>query len=82
MKSRIRLVAHVARMGEMRYACSIFVEKSERRRPLGKHSHRWEDNIIINFRKIVWEIVDWIHLIQDRDKWRAPVNIILNLRVP
>jgi len=43
---------------------------------------RWEDNIRMNLTKLGWEIVDWIHLSQERDEWRALVNIVMNLWVP
>jgi hypothetical protein len=43
--------------------------------------HRWEDNIRMDIREIGWEAVDWIHLTQDRDKWRALVNTIMNVGV-
>jgi hypothetical protein len=56
--------------------------KSEGKRPLGSLRRRWEDNIRIDHRKIGWEIVDWMHLAQDTDQWRALVNTVLNLRVP
>jgi hypothetical protein len=43
---------------------------------------RWEDNIRMYLREIGWEGVYWIHLAQDRDRWRAVVNTITNRRVP
>jgi hypothetical protein len=43
---------------------------------------RWEDNIKMGLREIGFGYVDWIHLAQDRDWWRAPVNTAMNLRVP
>jgi hypothetical protein len=58
-----------------------FVSKSEGKRPLGISSHRWED-IRMDIKDIGWEGVDWIHLTQDRDQWRAIVNTVMNLRVP
>jgi hypothetical protein len=63
IKWRMRWAGHVACMREMRIA---YVGKPERRRPLGRHRHRWEDNIKMNLREIGWEVVDWMDLTQDR----------------
>jgi hypothetical protein len=83
IKSRImRWAGHVARMGEMKNAYKILVGKSEVKIPLGRPRRRWKDNIRMNLREIVWEVVGWIHLSQDRDQWRAVVNTIMNLWVP
>jgi hypothetical protein len=68
--------------GEMKNACDISVVKSERERLLGSCTRRWEDNIKMDLREIGWKGVDWVNLDQDRDKWRAFVNAIMNLRVP
>jgi hypothetical protein len=51
------------------------------KRPLGRPRRRWENNIKIE-REIGWGGVDWIHLAQDRDQWRALVKTVMNLRVP
>jgi hypothetical protein len=69
-------------MGEVRGAYNILVGRSEWRRPLGRPRHRWEDNIKIDLREIVFGDMDWIHWAQDRDRWRAVVNTVMNLRVP
>jgi hypothetical protein len=58
------------------------VGKSERRRPLGKPRCRWLDNIRMDLVEVGWGDVDWIGLAQDRDRLRALVNSVLNLRVP
>jgi hypothetical protein len=79
---RMRWAGHVARMGEVRGAYNILVGKSEGRRPLGRPRRRWEDNIKIDLREIGFGDVDWIHVAQDRDRWRALVNTMMNLRVP
>jgi hypothetical protein len=73
---------HVARMGEKRNAYRLLVGKPEGKRPLGRPRHRWVDNIKIDLVEIGWGGVDWIALTQDREKWRALVNAIMNLRVP
>jgi hypothetical protein len=79
---RMRWTGHVARMGEKRNAYRLLVGKPEGRRPLGRPRHRWLDNIRMDLAKVGWGDVDWIGLAQDRDKWRALVNSVLNLRVP
>jgi hypothetical protein len=58
------------------------VGKPEGKRPLGRPKHRWVDNIKMGLLEIGWGGVDWIGLAQDRDKWRALVNAVMNLRVP
>jgi hypothetical protein len=79
---RMRWTGHVARMGEVRGACKILVGRPEGRRPLGRPKRRWEDNIKMDIREIGFANVDWIHWAQDRDRWRAVVNTVMNLRVP
>jgi ribosome biogenesis protein Nip4 len=69
-------------MGEVRGAYNILVARPERRRPLGRPRRRWEDNIKMDLREIGFGDVDWIHCVQDRDRWRALVNTVMNLRVP
>jgi hypothetical protein len=79
---RMRLTGHVARRGEVRGAYNIFVGRPEGRRPLGRPRHRWEDNIKMDLGEIGFGGVDLIHWAQDRDRWRALVNTVMNLRVP
>jgi hypothetical protein len=69
-------------MGEKRNAYRILVGKPEGKGPLGRPRHRWEDNIRMDLREIVWGGMDWIDLAQDRDQWRALMNTVMNLRVP
>jgi hypothetical protein len=69
-------------MGERRGAYRALVGKPEGRRPLGRPRRRWEDNIKMNLREVGWGGMDWINLAQDRDRWRALVNAVMNLRVP
>jgi hypothetical protein len=78
---RMRWVGHVARMGEERGVCRVLVGKPDGKRPLGRPRRRWEDNIKIDLQEVGCGGVDWIGLAQDRDRWRALVNAILNLRV-
>jgi hypothetical protein len=67
--------------GEKRDAYRILVGRSEGRRPLGRPRRRWEDNIKTYLQDVRWGM-DWIELGQDRDRWRALVNAVTNLRVP
>jgi hypothetical protein len=60
----------------------LLVGKPEGRRPLRRSSRRWLDNIRIDLVEVRWDDVDWICLAKDRDRWRALVNSVLNLRVP
>jgi hypothetical protein len=78
---RMRWAGHVARMGEVRGAYNILVGRPEGRRPLVRPRRRWED-IKMDLREIGFGDVDWIHLAQDRDRWWALVNMVMNLRVP
>jgi hypothetical protein len=78
----MRWAGHVALMGEVRGAYNILVGRPEGRRPLGRPRRRWEDNIKMASRKIGFGDVDWINLAQDRDRWWALVNTVMNLRVP
>jgi hypothetical protein len=79
---RIGWAAHVARMGEVRSTYNILVGMPEGRRPLGRPRRRWEDNIKMDLREIGFGDMDWIHWAQDRDRWRALVNTVMNFRVP
>jgi hypothetical protein len=78
---RMKWVGHVARMGEGRNVYRVLVGKPEGKRPLGRQRCRWEDLIRMDLREIGWGGVQWIHLAQDRDRWRAVVNAVMNLRV-
>jgi hypothetical protein len=78
----VRWAEHVARMWEKRNADRLLVGKPEGRRLLGRPRRRCLDNIRMDRLEVGWGGVDWIRLAQDRDRWRALVNSVLNLRVP
>jgi len=68
-------------MGEGRGVHRVLVGKPEGKRPLGKPRRRWEDNIKMDLREVGGG-GDWMELAQVRDRWRALVNTVMNLRVP
>jgi hypothetical protein len=78
----MRWAGHVARIGGKRNAYRLLVGKPERRRPPGRPRRRRLDKIGMNLVEVGWGDVDWIGLAQDRNRWRALVNSVLNLRVP
>jgi hypothetical protein len=70
-------------MGEKRNSCRLLVANPEGKRPLGRPRRRWVDNNIrMDLGEVGWGDVDWIGLAQDRNRWIAVVNSVLNLRVP
>jgi hypothetical protein len=68
-------------MGEERNAYRLLVGKPEGKRPLGRPRGRWVDNIRMDLGEVGWGGEDWIGLAQDRDRWRALVNVVMNLWV-
>jgi hypothetical protein len=79
---RMRLAGHVARIVEGSGVYWVFVLKPEEKKPLGTARCRWEDNIKMDLQEVGCGSMDWIGLAQDRDRWRALVNVVMNLRVP
>jgi hypothetical protein len=78
---RMMWAGHVARMGEGRNVYRVLVGKPKGKRPLERPRHRWEDGIKMDLREIGWGGVEWIHMAQDRDRWQAVMNMVMNLRV-
>jgi hypothetical protein len=78
---RIGWVGHVARMGESRDLYRVLVGKPQGKRPLGRPRHRWEDNIKMDLQEVGSGVMEWIDLAQDRDRWRALMNVVMKLRV-
>jgi len=72
----------VALMGEGRGVYRVLVGKPEGKRPLGRPRRRWKDNIKMDLQEVGCGVMDWIELAQHRDRWRAVVNAVMNLRVP
>ena len=60
----------------------ILMGKPLGKRPLGRPLHRWEDNIKVDLQELGCRGMDWIELAEDRDRWRALVNAVMNIRVP
>jgi hypothetical protein len=79
---RMRLAGHVARMGEKRNVYSLLVGKRVGKRPLGRPRRRWIANIKMDLLEMGVNVLDWIGLAEDRYRWRALVNAVMNLRVP
>jgi hypothetical protein len=69
-------------MGEGRGVYRVLVGKPEGKRPLGRPRRRWEDNVRMYLQEVGCGCEDWIGLAQDRDRWRALVSAVRNLRVP
>jgi hypothetical protein len=78
----MRWAGHVVRTGEERDEFRMLVGRPEGRRPLGRPRRRWEDNIKMDLQEVGLGGMDWIDMAQDRDRWRALVNAVMNVRVP
>jgi len=79
---RMRWAGHVSHMGEGRGVYRVLVGKPEGKTPLGRPRHGWEDNIKMALQEVGCGGMDWIELAQDRDRWRALVNAVMNIQVP
>ena len=72
----------MARMGEERGAYRVLVGKLEGRRPLVRPRRRWVDNIRMKLQEVSCVYMDWIRMVQDRDRWRTLVSGVMNLQFP
>jgi hypothetical protein len=79
---RLRWAWHVACIGERRGTYRVLMGKPERKRPLVGLRHGWGDNIHTDVREASWGGINWIDVAQDRNRWQALVNAVMNLRVP
>jgi hypothetical protein len=79
---RMRFVGHVARRSKEKNAYKLLVRKPEGKSLLGRPRLTWVCNIKMDLGEVGWDDVDWIGLAQDRNRWRALVNSVLNLQVP
>ena len=68
-------------MGERRGVYRVLVGKPEGKRPFGRSRLGWKDDIKMDYQEVGCGGMDWIELAQDRDRWRALVNMVMNLRV-
>ena len=79
---RMRWAGHVESMGARRCVCRVWAGKPEGKKALGRPRRRWEDNIKMDLQEVGCGGREWIELAQDRHRWRALVNAVMNLRVP
>jgi len=79
---RMRWAGHVARMGQGRGVHRVLVGRPEGKRPLRRPRRRWGDNIKMDLQEVGGGCGDWMELAQERDRWRALVSTVMNLRVP
>jgi len=79
---RMRWAEHVAHLGDRRGVFKVLVGKHEGKKPFRRPRCRWEDNIKMDLQEVGCGDLDWIALAQDRDRWRALANAVINLRVP
>jgi hypothetical protein len=79
---RMRWAGHVARMGEVRGVYRVLIGSPEGKKPLDRPGLRWNYNIKMVLREIGVDGTNWVRLAEDRVRWRALVNTVMNLRIP
>jgi hypothetical protein len=68
-------------MGDRRYVYSLLVGRPEGIKPLGRCWHRWEDNSRMDLQEVGCGDMDWMNLVQDKDRWLALVNVVMNVQI-
>jgi hypothetical protein len=79
---RMRWAGHEVRVGKERDVYRVLVGKPEGKKPLRRPRRRWENNVKMDFQEAECGVMDWIELVRDRGRWRALVNVVMNLRIP
>ena len=79
---RLKWAVHVARMGNRIGVYRVLVAKPEGKRLFGRARLRWENNIKMDLQEVECGGMDWVELTEDRERWLALVNAVMNLRVP
>jgi len=79
---RMKWAGHVPRMRERKGVYWALVGKPERKKPLGRPRHRWEETIKLDLQEVDYGVMNLIDLAQDRDKWRGLANKLMNFRFP
>jgi hypothetical protein len=77
---RMKLVGHVARLGDRRGAYRVLVETPDGKRSFGMPRSRCKDRVIVDLQEVGWGDIDWIELAEDWHRWRALVYAVINLR--
>ena len=71
----------MACIGDRRYVYSLLVGRLDGMKPLGRSWHRWEDNSRIDLQEVGWGNMDWMNMVQDRERWLALVNVVMNMQI-
>jgi hypothetical protein len=75
------MAGYITRIADMKSVCKILIRKPEGKSPIGRPVCRWKDDIKTDIKEIVWKVVNLIYVAQNRDRWRALLNTVMNLLV-